>query len=104
MKLSPLAIAALATGGFLLMTSQGKSAPSSLVRGKAYRALFELPEALAVSPEVDRQLKTVMPPGSDIVMDGRRVQVKFVAPQSSAIGDVPTPLGAIRLVSLEELG
>lgn len=102
--MKPVVLAALAAGGFLLLSSQSKAAPSSLVRGKAYRALFELPESLAVSPQLDQHLKSVMPPGSDIILDGRRVQVKFIAPTSTAIGDVPTPLGAIKLITIEELG
>lgn len=102
--MKPVFLAALAAGGFLLLASQSKASPSSLVRGKAYRAVFQMPESLALSPTLDANLKAIMPPGSDIIVDKNRVQVKFIAPTDAPIGDLQTPLGTIQLVTLELLG
>jgi hypothetical protein len=104
MKVTPLFGIGIGAAALLLLTGAGKSkpsAPTTLVQGKAYRAVFDVPEAL--KPHMT-DVSKLMPAGSDLVLDGSRLQVRFIAPTSKAPGDIPTPFGTLKLVMLEEMG
>lgn len=101
MKGIPLFGIGIGAAAVLLLAGKGKSKPSALVQGKAYRAVFEVPEAL--KPHMN-DVSKLMPAGSDLVLDGSRLQVRFIAPTSKAPGDIPTPFGTLKLITLEEMG
>lgn len=78
-----------------------------LVAGSAYRVRFELP-----APIANAQLLQVLPAGSGIArISDRVIDVTFVAPKSSddnpetpdEISDIQTPVGVIRVVSVQRL-
>lgn len=83
-----------------LISRAGKAKPADLVRGQAYRAVFEVPDSL--KPHMG-EVAQLLPPGSDLVLDGSSLQVRFIAPTSLPIGDVETPFGTLRLVSIDHL-
>lgn len=100
MKVNPALLIAAGVVGLVIATS-GKATPTALTQGKAYRLVYEVPEAL--KPHMADVAK-LMPAGSDLVLDGSRLQVRFIAPTSKVPGDIPTPFGTLKLVSLEEIG
>jgi hypothetical protein len=94
--MSPLLpVAALAVFYFI----QKKEDDRKLIKGRAYVATFKLPP-IAPTPE---QLASVLPDGASIQPDGSNVVVTFNAPSNATIGDIPTPLGTIKLVSIRAL-
>lgn len=100
-KIGLLGLAATSLA-LLFVARPGKAQQlSALERGKAYRAVFSVPESLKVHTA---ELARVMPEGSDLVLDGSRLQVRFIALSTKPIGDVSTPLGTLELLSLQEIG
>lgn len=85
----------------LFVAGSGKAQPAKLTQGKAYRAVFTVPPTLENHMA---DVARVMPAGSDLVLDGSKLQVRFIAPTSGTIGDVVTPFGSLKLTTLEELG
>jgi len=78
-----------------------------MVAGSAYRVRFELP-----APIANEQLLQILPAGSGIArINERLIDVTFVAPRSSdenpdtpdELADIPTPVGTIKIVSVERL-
>lgn len=94
--------AGLAAGlvGWFLLAKENRA----LVAGKAYKATFRLTDGM---PDLsDSQLLSILPPGAGITVPegSRTVVVTFVAPRSTTINDIPTPLGTLKLISLQEMG
>jgi hypothetical protein len=102
MKVNPSLLIAAGVVGLLFASASSKaSPPTTLVQGKAYRLVYEVPETL--KPHMNDVAK-LMPAGSDLVLDGSLLQVRFIAPTNKPPGDIPTPFGTLKLVRLEEIG
>ena len=70
-----------------------------MVAGSAYRVRFELP-----APIANAQLLQLLPAGSGVVRRNERlIDVTFVAPTHEELYDIPTPVGTIKIVSVERL-
>lgn len=99
MNLWALGAAALTAGWFLLAKENRE-----LRAGRAYKATFRMPEGMPELPS--DKLQAILPPGAGISIPqgGRDIIVTFVAPRSTTMTDLQTPLGTLKLVSLVEMG
>lgn len=85
----------------LLYLAKSRADSRELVKGRAYVATFKLPtNAAGITPE---QLASVLPDGASVQPDGLNIIVTFTAPSNATIGDIPTPLGTIKLVGLRKM-
>jgi hypothetical protein len=103
-----VAIGAIAAA--LLYAVSSKASPSSgarqLYAGRAYQATFELPFGIkGQASQADlEKFKSIMPPGASLSAEGYVLTVKFIAPTTAMLTDVTTPVGVLKLTSLQELG
>jgi hypothetical protein len=80
------------------------SEPSNAtVKGQTYMAVYELPAGVSLNEETQDKLVSILPPGSNVTQDGSRLVITMTAVSNQQIGDIPTPLGVIKLVTLKRV-
>lgn len=89
----------LGLAGYIWAVKSIGGSSHKLTKGRAYVATFRLPNS-DITPE---QLAAVLPLGASLQPDAQNLIVTFNAPRDAEIGDIPTPLGTLKLVSLREL-
>jgi len=99
------AIALVGLGGFWLYRSrQASGSPvQKTVKGETYMAVYQLPEGVSLNEETQEKLVGILPPGSNVTQDGARLVTTMTAVSTTPIGDIPTPLGVIKLVTLKRV-
>ena len=99
------AVALVGLGGLWLYRAQraGGSTVSQTVKGQTYMAVYQLPDGVSLNEETQDKLVGILPPGSNVTQDGSRLVITMTAVSSQPIGDIPTPLGTIKLVTLKRV-
>ena len=97
---SPWLLGAIgATAAWFLFAKESRA----IVAGRAYKATFRMPEGMPELPS--DKLQSILPAGAGITIPqgGRDIIVTFVAPRNTTMTDLQTPLGTLKLVSLQAL-
>lgn len=107
--MNKLGLIAILGGAALLVASKasGGSEGSSrrLVKGRTYEATFKVPEGSNFTSDVLGHIADLVPPDSAITLAPtggpiQTVTITFAAQRDSDIGDLQTPVGTFKLVSV----
>lgn len=100
MNLLPLGLVGLAA---LLAMRGARAERPAVVRGGRYVAIYALPPGFPTNEDTLLKVQGILQEGSSVELDGDKLVVTMTAVSSEQIGDIPTPLGTLKLVSLRRL-
>lgn len=103
MNLLPLAIVGGAALWFARREPGVRVANGEIVKGARYVAVYALPPRFPVQDETLAKLAAILPPDSSVERDGQKLVITMTAVSSERIGDIPTPFGTLKLVTLRRL-